>query len=189
MEQWAPAVECTPANVGKLSPRSVSAFIESANCEDTGAFAEYSESGVLDLNGDGINDFVFIIPWRGCGLSAEGWDAYFIVSGVNGRTLNTLGGYGMGLSDIVIVAGKTYFRHSSVFGEFEKSQHNHWVYQMFSFDTNGIMRCANAEAGALFPAATVFYINPKFRQIKLTDSDLKTIADKTKPVVKKYISH
>ena len=77
---------------------------------------------------------------------------------------------------------------SSFFYEFEKSQHNHWVYQMFSFDTNGVMRCANLEIGASFPAVTIFYNNPKFRQIELTDADLKKIADKTKPVVKKYTS-
>ena len=189
MEQWAPALECTPANVGKLPPRSASAFIESVKGEGARALAEYSESGVLDLNGDGIDDFVFIIPWMGCGLNADGSDAYFIVSGVNGRMMNILGGYGMGLSDLVIISGKTYFRHSSFFYEFEKSQHNHWMYQMFSFDTNGVMRCANLEIGASFPAVTIFYNNPKFSQIELTDADLKKIADKTKPVVKKYISH
>ena len=43
------------------------------------------------------------------------------------------------------------------------------------------MRCSNADLGKQFPAVTIFYNNPKFRQIELTKGDLKKIADKTKP--------
>ena len=90
-------------------------------------------------------------------------------------------GYGVEKSDFVKVAGKTYFRHSKFFEHFEKSRHNHWVYQVFSFDKSGAMRCSNADLGKQFPAVTIYYINPKFKQIELTKGDLKTIADGTKP--------
>ena len=56
-------------------------------------------------------------------------------------------GYGVEKSDFVKVAGKTYFRHSEFFEHFEKSQHNHWVYQMFSFDKSGAMKCSNGDFG------------------------------------------
>ena len=84
----------------------------------------------------------------------------------------------------VKVKGKTYFRHSEFFDHFEKSEHNHWVYQLFSFDKNGVMKCSNADFGEKFPAVTIYYIKPKFRQIELTAGDLKKIADGTKPVAK-----
>ena len=43
------------------------------------------------------------------------------------------------------------------------------------------MRCSNADFGKQFPAVTIFYNNPKFKQIELTQGDLKKIADNTKP--------
>jgi hypothetical protein len=67
------------------------------------------------------------------------------------------------------------------FNHFEKSKHNHWVYQVFSFDKNGALRCSNEDFGKQFPAVTIFYNNPKFKQIELTSGDLKKIAAETKP--------
>ena len=46
------------------------------------------------------------------------------------------------------------------------------------------MKCGNADFGEKFPAVTIYYIKPKFRQIELTAGDLKKIADGTKPVAK-----
>jgi hypothetical protein len=127
-------------------------------------------------------DFVFITPWMGCGLNACGYDAYFIVSdGKGGRVENYIGGYGIETSDIVNINGKIYFRHSDFFGHFEKSQHNHWVFQLYSFDKNGMMKCANADVGELLPAATIFYKNPKFKAVELTKSDRRRIIEQTKP--------
>ena len=87
--------------------------------------------------------------------------------------------------DLVKVAGKTYFRHSTFFEGFEKSRHNHWVYQVFSFDKNGDVVCANGDFGKLFPAVTIYYIKPKFRQIELTAGDLKQIEDETARIVQR----
>lgn len=50
------------------------------------------------------------------------------------------------------------------------------------------MRCANADVGAPFPAVTIYYENPKFKQIELTAADLKVIEEKTRPVTRKYVS-
>jgi hypothetical protein len=55
------------------------------------------------------------------------------------------------------------------------------VFQIYSFDTNGIMRCANADIGKSFPAATIFYSNPKFKAIELTQADKQRIAQETTP--------
>ena len=52
---------------------------------------------------------------------------------------------------------------------------------MFSFDKNGAIRCSNGDFGKQFPAVTIFYINPKFKQIELTKGDLKKIAAEIKP--------
>jgi len=188
MDAWAPAFKAAPADVRALSARSVSNFVHAASSGNMDACVDYCKGAALDLNGDRIDDYVFIIPWMGCGLNASGYEVYFIVSdGANGRVENVMSGYGVGLSDFVKVSGRTYFRHSHFFDEFEKSKHNHWVYQMFSFDTNGVMKCANAELGKPFPAATVFYSNPKFRQVELMPADRRKIADETKPVSHKYI--
>ena len=181
MDEWAPAFKATPAGVQALSEATVSNYVCTAREE--GEFAwRYSKGYALDLNDDGIKDNVFIIPWMGNGLNAAGSDVHFLVSnGAKGRRKTVMEGYGVEKSDFVKVAGKTYFRHSKFFEHFEKSEHNHWVYQVFSFDKNGAMRCSNGDFGKQFPAVTIFYINPKFRQIELTQGDVKKIAAEIKP--------
>ena len=150
--------------------------------EDFEFCLQYCEGYALDLNDDGIKDQVFILPWMGNGLNASGADVHFIVSnGAKGRKKTVMEGYGVEKADFVKVAGKTYFRHSKFFEHFEKSEHNHWVYQMFSFDKNGAIRYSNGDFGKQFPAVTIYYINPKFKQIELTPGDLKKIAAETKP--------
>ena len=187
MDAWAPAFKSTPAKFRELPAKSVRAFVEDAKY-DYGEFrGKYSDGAALDLNGDGIDDFVFIVPWMGNGLNASGSSVHFIVSdGAKGRIETIVECYGAELSDLVKVGEKTYFRQSNFFDNFEKSKHNHWVYQMFSFGTNGVMRCANADVGRPFPAATIFYENPKFKPVELTATDLKNIAKETKPVSRKY---
>ena len=180
MDPWAPAFKATPANVQALSRTSVSNYV----CTALGyEFRwKYSEGYALDLNDDGTEDQVFIIPWMGNGLNASGYDVYFLVSNdAKGWRKTVMEGYGVEKSDFVKVAGKTYFRHSQFFEHLEKSPHNHWVYQVFSFDKSGAMKCSNADLGKQFPAVTIYYINPKFKQIELTKGDLKKISDKTKP--------
>ena len=181
MDKWAPAFKATPADVQVLPGTSVSNYVCAVR-EESEFYWEYCEGYALDLNGDGIKDRVFILPWMGNGLAASGSDVHFIVStGAKGWKKTVMEGYGVEKADLVKVAGKTYFRHSEFFEHFEKSQHNHWVYQMFSFDKSGAMKCSNADFGKQFPAVTIFYNNPKFKQIELTQGDLKKIADKTKP--------
>ena len=181
MDQWAPVFKAAAANVQKLPEACVSNYVCTA-LEDDEFRWKYSEGYAIDLNDDGTKDQVFIIPWMGNGLSASGYDVHFLVSnGAKGRRKTVMEGYGVEKSDFVKVAGKTYFRHSRFFEHFDKSEHNHWVYQVFSFDKNGAMRCSNGDFGKQFPAVTIFYINPKFRQIELTQGDLKKIAEKTKP--------
>ena len=181
MEGWAPKLKSTPAKLSVLSEKNIKWFVEDVK-SDSEFVSKYSEGGGVDLNDDGYKDFVFIIHWMGNGLSASGCNAHFIVSdGKGGRVENILEGYGIETSDIVNINGKIYFRHSAFFESFEKSQHNHWVFQIYSFDTNGIMRCANADIGKSFPAATIFYSNPKFKAIELTDADRQRISQETKP--------
>jgi hypothetical protein len=181
MDKWAPEFKSAPADVRELPRASVSNYVCTA-LEDYDFSWEYSQGYALDLNDDGISDQVFIIPWMGNGLNAAGSDVHFLVSnGAKGRRKTVMGGYGVEKADFVKVAGKTYFRHSQFFEHFEKSEHNHWVYQVFSFDRGGAMRYSNGDFGKQFPAVTIFYINPKFRQIELTKGDLKKIAAETKP--------
>ena len=181
MDQWAPAVDAKPAKVRMLPAKTVSYFVQKVRGEDGEVFATYSEGCALDLNGDGVEDFVIIIPWMGNGLAASAYQVVFVVSnGAGWRTENVMDGYGIEVSDLVTVGGKTYFRHSGLFSEFEKSKHNHWVYQMFSFDKQGAMKCANADFKGKFPAVTIFYENPKFKQIELTAADMKKIAAEVK---------
>ena len=181
MDQWAPVFKSTPADVQVLSGTSVSNYVCTVR-EDFEFCLQYCEGYALDLNDDGIKDQVFILPWMGNGLNASGADVHFIVSnGAKGRKKTVMEGYGVEKADLVKVAGKTYFRHSMFFNQFEKSNHNHWVYQMFSFDKNGAIRCSNGDFGKQFPAVTIYYINPKFKQIELTAGDLKKIAAGTKP--------
>ena len=196
MEEWAPAFKSTPANFRVLSHESVTNFVSTLKDKNGGNDyrwdwdqIEYTKGAAIDLNGDGSDDFVFVIPWLGCGLANRGYWVHFIVSdGAKGRMENIVECYGAELADLVKVRGKTYFRQSNHFyGGFEKSKHNHWVYQIFSFGTNGVMRCANVEVGRPFPAVTIHYINPKFKQIELTESDLKMIAEETKIVSRSYV--
>ena len=180
MDPWAPAFKAAPASVQALSRTSVSNYV--CNILGDEFRWKYSEGYALDLNDDGIKDQVFIVPWMGNGLNASGYDVHFLVSnGAKGWRKTVMEGYGVEKSDFVKVAGKTYFRHSQFFEHFEKSPHNHWVYQVFSFDKSGAMKCSNADLGKQFPAVTIYYINPKFKQIELTKGDLKKIADETKP--------
>lgn len=181
MESYAPELKSTPAKLSVLSPKNIKWFVEEVK-SDSGFASEYSKGVGVDLNNDGFKDFVFIIPWMGNGLNACGHNAHFIVSdGKGGRVENIIEGYGIETSDIVNIDGRIYFRHSAFFASFEKSKHNHWVFQIYSFDTNGIMRCANADIGKSFPAATIFYYNPKFKAIELTQADRQRIAQQTKP--------
>lgn len=195
MDGWVPEVKSVPAEVGKLPKRSVERFVRTVkssggNCSEgeLEMYANYSVGGTLDLNGDGINDFVFIVPWMGNGLNACGSDVYFIVSGgKGGRMENVIECYGAEMSDLVKISGKTYFRHSKFFGELEKSSHSHWVSQMFAFGKDGIMSCANDEVGKPFPAVTIYYDKARFKPVELTAADLKKIAEDTEPVSKPYI--
>ena len=181
MDQWAPAFKSTPADVQSLPGTSVSNYVCAVR-EESEFYWKYCEGYAIDLNGDGIKDRVFILPWMGNGLNASGNDVHFIVSTrAKGWKKTVMEGYGAEKADLVKVAGKTYFRHSMFFNQFEKSNHNHWVYQMFSFDKNGALRCSNDDFGKQFPAVTIFYNNPKFKQIELTGGDLKKIAAETKP--------
>ena len=184
MEDWAPEFKCAPAQVEVLSKRSVSNFVSTVHFDDMDFYWKYCEGYKLDLNDDGIKDFVFILPCMGCGLAAQGYDVYFKVStDTRGWKDSFINGYGVSKDDIITVGGKTYFRHSMFYGNFEKSKHNHWVHQVFSFNKNGAMVCSNDDFGKLFPAVTIYYINPKFRQIELTKSDLKNIADAVKSMM------
>ena len=177
MDHYAPKLKSTPAKLSVLSKKNIKWFVEDVK-SDSEFVSKYSEGVGVDLYDDGYKDFVFIIPWMGNGLSASG---YNVSDGKGGRVENILEGYGIETSDIVNINGKIYFRHSAFFESFEKSQHNHWVFQIYSFDTNGIMRCANADIGKSFPAATIFYSNPKFKAIELTQADRRKKAQETKP--------
>lgn len=184
MKEWAPAFKCTPARVEELPDTNVSNFVSTVHSEDLDRadfYWQYCKGYKLDLNGDGIKDFVYILPWMGCGLAAQGYDAHFRVSaGANGWADTVIEGHDISKVDLVNVAGNIYFRHSDIFWHFEKSKHNHWVYQIFSFGKNGDMICSNSEFGNLFPAVTIYYIKPKFKQIELTSNDLKGIEDWTR---------
>ena len=183
MDDFAPVFDCKPAKFTELSRRSISNYVATVVKQygDEDIYTSCSKGCSLDLNGDRIDDFVFIIPWMGCGLAGIGSEVYFVVSdGAGGRTTSMASGYCVEMSDLVTVAGKTYFRNSLIMEGFEKSNHNHWVHQMFAFGTNGVMRCANQEIGKPFPAVTIYYVNPKFKQIELTAADLKKIEDMNK---------
>lgn len=187
MDDWAPEFRAKPARMQELTEEAVSNFVYQVRNGD--AFCEvgnwkYCEGYSLDLNGDGVEDRVCIVPWMGCGLNACGYDAHFRVSdGAKGWKETVVGGYGMDRADFVQVKGKMYFRHSNMMHEFEKSQHNHWVYQVFSFDKHGALVSANGDFGQLFPAVTIYYIKPKFRQIELTPGDRKQIEVETKRLI------
>ena len=182
MDEWAPAFKCSPAAVEELPDANVSNFVSTVHSDFCW---QYCNGYKLDLNGDGIKDLVYMLPWMGCGLATYGYNAHFRVSaGANEWTDTVIEGYNISESDLVNVAGKTYFRHSYHFPQFEKSDHNHWVYQVFSFDRKGAMICSNGDFGKLFPAVTIHYINPKFRQIELTKGDLKEIEERTRQITR-----
>ena len=71
MEDWAPAFNCTPAAAEKLSETNVSNFVSKVRFEKD-SYWQCCEGYKLDLNGDGIKDFVYILPWRGSGLGGMG---------------------------------------------------------------------------------------------------------------------
>ena len=183
MDDWAPKFDCTPAEVEELPAANVSNFVCTVHVEDLDrddSYWERCEGYSLDLNDDGIKDSVYFLPWMGCGLAACGYDVHFRVSaGANEWTDTVIAGTGISKDDLVNVAGKTYFRHSDVFWHLEISKHNHWVYQVFSFDKQGEMICSNGDFGKLFPAVTIYYINPKFKRVELTKGDLKQIEEWT----------
>lgn len=187
LNEWAPAFTSTPVKVRRLPAKSVSAFVGRAKSAFPGFDTSSSFGGALDLNGDGVEDFVFIVPWLANGLNAWCTDVYFVVSdGKNWRVQNILDGYGATLDDFVKIGGKTFYRHTSFFPDFAKSHHNHWVFQMYDFDKEGYMHHANEKAGKPFPAATVFYRNPKFKPVELTPADLKKIKEETEPTSCRY---
>lgn len=185
MDPWTPEVKSEPAKIKKLSAHCVSNFVNSvlANSDEQMLIGisikpEYSKGASIDLNADGILDFVFIIPWIGCGLNANGYSAHFIVSdGKGGRMENVLNGYCMKLDDLVEINGKIYMRQSEIFYGLQNSEHNYWVSQIFSFGADGAIKCANQEVGEIFPAATIYYEKPKFKSVKLSKSDLERIAN------------
>jgi hypothetical protein len=190
MAPWAPQLKAAPVKIQTFSEETMAAFLSLLDTDFASyePHAEYCAGGRIDLNGDEIDDYVFILPWMGCGLASQGYTAHFIVSGgANGRMETVVEVYDIALSDLVQVNGKIYFRHSNFFQYFEKSEHNHWVYQMFTFDREGKMQCANADFGTSFPAATIYYHNPKFKRVPLTANDLKEIATRSSFVSRKYI--
>jgi hypothetical protein len=187
---WAPTFKATSIEVTPFSEETMGAFLSLIDTYlvETKAWAKYCEGATLDLNGDEIDDYVFILPWMGVGLASMGTNAHFILSSdKNGRIETVIEGYEMRLSDLVQVNGNIYFKHSDFFGNFEKSEHNHWIYQIFAFNKDGTMRIANSDFGETFPAATIYYINPKFKRVPLTEQDLKTIASQTKITTRKYV--
>jgi hypothetical protein len=82
---------------------------------------------------------------------------------------------------LIKINGKIYYKHSDMLGNFEKSIHNHWVYQIFSFDKFGFMQRANGDMEKIFPAVTIYYKNPRFKQIELTKADIESIIEQTNP--------
>lgn len=180
-EDHQPKMEFTPAKIKEITGDDLIPFLKLFTSEIEWK-GEYSKGVQVDLNNDGVNDYVVIIPWLGCGLNGSGYDGYFIVSvGHGSRNVYYIEGYDMSPSDIVKINGKTYFRHSTMLGNFEKSIHNHWVYQIFSFEKEGYMRRANKDIGSIFPAVTIYYNDPRFEQIELTEADIKSIEKQTRP--------
>lgn len=187
---WAPKVKAPPVKMTTFSSETIAAFLSLLECETITYIdsAHHCEGGMLDLNGDEIDDYVFLLPWMGCGLNADGYSAHFILSGgKQGRIETVVEGYNIKLTDLVQVNGKIYLLHSTFFNDFEKSQHNHWVYQAFTFEKDGTITHANAAFGNLFPAATIFYENPKFKRVPLTPNDLNLIRKQTTYPSRKYI--
>jgi len=170
--------------IKELSKKSVRFYLDPDGEPGIGP-AEYSGGCAVDLNGDKIDDFVFSETWMGNGLNAAGYDVHFVMSdGKGGRKKTVIGAYGADFSDLVEVHGRIYFRHSMFIGALANSKHNHWVYQMFSFNKDGTLRRANSDFGNKFPAATIYYDKARFKRVQLTADDLRLIAEETKPVSK-----
>ncbi len=193
MEDWAPKFDCTPAEVEELPAENVSNYVSTVHFEGDwypgDSYWERCKGYSLDLNGDGIKDYVYCLPYYGCGVASRGYETHCRVSAGADKWVDTyiLGmGDGTSKDNLVKVAGKVYFRHSELFGNFENSEHNHWVYQVFSFNKQGEFICSNGDFGGLFPAVTIFYINPKFKQIKLTSRDLEKIERFTRGISEQH---
>ena len=191
MEPWAPKFDCSPAGFRTL-PEDTVEYLSSALKDSDGSPYDdfrfgHTKGVALDLNGDGTDDIALFIPYLGCGLAANGYSAHFLVSdGEGGCMENILECYGAEPSDLVNVDGKTYFRQSNHVWHSDKSEHNYWVYQMFSFGTNGLMKCANDEIGDPFPAITIHYETPRFEPADLEPAVRKEIAEEAKPVSRKF---
>lgn len=191
MEPWAPRFECAPASFRTLSDENVEHLFSALKDSDGNPYDDFrfghSKGVALDLNGDGTDDIALFIPYLGCGLAADGYSAHFLVSdGEGGCMENILECYGAEPSDLVNVDGKTYFRQSNHVWHYDKSKHNYWVYQMFSFETNGLMKCANDEVGDPFPGITIHYETPRFEQADLEPAVRQEIAEEAKPVSRKF---
>jgi hypothetical protein len=180
-EGWHPKFDCKPAKVNEITGKDLIPFLNLFS-DEVKWKAEYSKGAQIDLNNDGIYDYIIVIPWLGCGLAYSGFDIFFIVSSSEGeRKIIYLEGYDVEISDLIEIDGKIYFKHSTWLGEFEKSFHNHWVYQIFSFNKSGEMQNANHKMSNLFPAVTIYYKNPRFKQIELTEADKVSIFNQTRP--------
>lgn len=181
MESWEPKFDYKPANFTKLSEEKVQKLI-SMYAKDSYGAKIYAEGAEIDLNNDGIKDYVIIIPWMGCGLAFYGTDTFFIVSSCDGdKSISSIESFGADLSDLIKINDKIYYKHSDMLGNFENSIHNHWVYQIFSFDKFGFMQRANGDMEKIFPAVTIYYKNPRFKQIELTKADIESIIEQTIP--------
>ena len=83
MAPWAPQLKAAPVKIQAFSEETMAAFLSLLDTDFASyePHAEYCAGGRIDLNGDEIDDYVFILPWMGCGLAAQGYTAHFIVSG------------------------------------------------------------------------------------------------------------
>lgn len=101
MDEWAPPFEFTTAEYRELSHDYVTNFVSTLKdmdgsyyyrddwdncpdewwrCAEDWDRIEYAKGAAIDLNGDGIDDYVFIVPRLGNGLAARQYWAHFIVS-------------------------------------------------------------------------------------------------------------
>lgn len=90
MADYAPAINMSPAEVEALPARSITNFVKEVFGEEIrgifteddettppGFFFEYTEGWSLDLNGDGIKDFVFGVPWSCMGIWGGACNMHF----------------------------------------------------------------------------------------------------------------
>jgi len=147
---------------------------------------QYSSVGIADLNDDGVNDAMIIVPWMGNGLNADGHTIAFLVSdGKGGRMLTVTEGHGQDLGDIAVINGKKYFMSSDF--RYGKG-HNYWIYRPYAFRKDGNMREASAEVGKPFPALTIFYNDSKFKAEVITPPLKKMIDDGTNVKSSKWVA-